>query len=68
LVNTISIQYKMDLRYPKGTGDKLMLRQVAHQLGLKQACKFAKRAVQFGARTAKMDLGSRSVKGHERLN
>ncbi|KXN73002.1 hypothetical protein CONCODRAFT_15808 [Conidiobolus coronatus NRRL 28638] len=68
LVNTIPIQYKMDLRYPKGTGDKLMLRQVAHQLGLKQACKFAKRAVQFGARTAKMDLGSRSVKGHERLN
>ncbi|KAJ2499954.1 hypothetical protein GGH96_003137 [Coemansia sp. RSA 1972] len=49
------IAFKMDMRYPRGMGEKLLLRLLAHQLGLVHASVLAKRAIQFGARTAKME-------------
>ncbi|KAJ2861051.1 hypothetical protein GGI22_002555 [Coemansia erecta] len=56
---------KMDMRYPRGIGEKLLLRLLAHQLGLARACMLAKRAIQFGARTAKMESGQ--TKGQDML-
>ncbi|KAJ2828747.1 hypothetical protein IWW50_001225 [Coemansia erecta] len=59
------IYYKMDMRYPRGIGEKLLLRLLAWQLGLVQASMLAKRAIQFGARTAKMESGQ--TKGQDTL-
>lgn len=50
----LQINVKMDMRYGRGVGEKLLLRQVARRLGLLQACRNWKRAIQFGAKTAKM--------------
>ncbi|KAJ1855807.1 hypothetical protein LPJ76_002977 [Coemansia sp. RSA 638] len=59
------IAFKMDMRYPRGVGEKLLLRLLAHQLGLVQASMLAKRAIQFGARTAKME--SSQTRGQDTL-
>ncbi|KAH9252378.1 hypothetical protein BASA81_009663 [Batrachochytrium salamandrivorans] len=59
------IHLKTDPRRTKGVGDKLILRLVAASLGLDRAAVEPKRAVQFGARTAKMEDGKQ--KGHDVL-
>lgn len=49
-------------------GDKMLLRFAAHRLGLPLAAREKKRAVQFGARSARMRpeaAGCRSSKGHD---
>ncbi|KAJ2609070.1 hypothetical protein EV177_004649 [Coemansia sp. RSA 1804] len=56
---------KMNMHYPRGMGEKLLLRLLAFQLGLTAACTLAKRAIQFGARTAKMESGQ--TKGQDTL-
>ncbi|KAJ2553126.1 hypothetical protein EV175_003048 [Coemansia sp. RSA 1933] len=56
---------KMDMRYSRGIGEKLLLRLLAYRLGLTKACMLAKRAIQFGARTAKMESGQ--TKGQDML-
>ncbi|KAJ2217013.1 hypothetical protein EV179_000780 [Coemansia sp. RSA 487] len=56
---------KMNMHYPRGIGEKLLLRLLAYQLGLAKACMLAKRAIQFGARTAKMESGQ--TKGQDML-
>lgn len=52
-----------DFGLPPGEGDKQVLRQVAHQLGLQAASTAVKRAIQFGSRIAhvgdKKRFGSR---------
>ncbi|KAK9276100.1 hypothetical protein L1049_005631 [Liquidambar formosana] len=42
-----------DLDQPSGTGDKKILREVAHLLGLHGAAVLPKRAIQFGSRIAR---------------
>ncbi|KAI8969063.1 asparagine synthase-domain-containing protein [Mycotypha africana] len=62
------IYIKMDLRYNRGLGEKLLLRHVARQLGLINASRNWKRAIQFGAKTAKMTGEARSEKGQHKLS
>lgn len=61
------IQLKMDLRYNRGIGEKILLRHVARKLGLENASRNWKRAIQFGAKTAKMTGETRSEKGQHTL-
>ncbi|KAI8641407.1 asparagine synthetase domain-containing protein 1 [Parasitella parasitica] len=61
------IQLKMDLRYNRGIGEKILLRHLARELGLVHASRNWKRAIQFGAKTAKMTGESRSEKGQHKL-
>ncbi|OAV96015.1 hypothetical protein, variant [Puccinia triticina 1-1 BBBD Race 1] len=51
----LPVHLKCDLSLEKGTGDKLLLRVLAQELGLSQASKLVKRAIQFGARSAKLE-------------
>ncbi|KAJ3029491.1 UNVERIFIED_CONTAM: Asparagine synthetase domain-containing protein 1 [Siphonaria sp. JEL0065] len=55
--SAIPVEVKTDPRLPRGVGDKLLLRQMASSLTLARAAGEVKRAVQFGARTAKMEDG-----------
>ncbi|CDS05555.1 hypothetical protein LRAMOSA08083 [Lichtheimia ramosa] len=63
----LPIDIKMDMRYGRGFGEKLLLRQVAVDLGLSKASRNWKRAIQFGAKTAKMTGDRRSEKGQHKL-
>ncbi|PVU93561.1 hypothetical protein BB561_003201 [Smittium simulii] len=56
-LSSIATSSKMNLSLPRGIGDKLLLRLVAFNMGLKVTSMQAKRAIQFGARTAKMESG-----------
>lgn len=49
----------------KDVESKYILRQIARELGLEQVALEKKRAIQFGAKSAKMELGSGKVKGTE---
>ncbi|EGF97459.1 uncharacterized protein MELLADRAFT_85339 [Melampsora larici-populina 98AG31] len=51
----IPVHLKCDPDLGRGIGDKLLLRYLAQSLGLRQASKLEKRAIQFGARSAKID-------------
>ncbi|KAJ3300374.1 hypothetical protein HK104_001337 [Borealophlyctis nickersoniae] len=63
---SLPIHIKTDPRRPKGVGEKMLLRQLAlHKLTLIRASGEPKRAVQFGARTARMENGRQ--KGEEKL-
>lgn len=46
---------------------KYILRQLALNLGLDEVAREKKRAIQFGAKSAKMEIGSGKVKGTERF-
>ena len=61
----VPINIKANPNLPKGEGDKWLLRQLAKQLGLEKTSLEEKRAVQFGARTAKMD--NKKQKGSDAL-
>jgi asparagine synthetase B (glutamine-hydrolysing) len=61
----IPLHLKMNLGYPKGMGDKLLLRLLCHHiLKCHGVAKEPKRAIQFGSRTAKIES---DAKGHLRL-
>lgn len=61
------VWYKADMRFVEGVGDKMLLRSVARELGLHKAARRKKRAIHFGARTAKMNLGDGGAKGTDLL-
>ncbi|KAJ3096672.1 Asparagine synthetase domain-containing protein 1 [Phlyctochytrium planicorne] len=66
-LSSLPVHHKVDPRLPRGIGDKLLLRQMAASVdgwmpgvegvSLSRASVECKRAVQFGARTAKMGNG-----------
>ncbi|WFC95673.1 hypothetical protein MBRA1_002326 [Malassezia brasiliensis] len=51
----------------EGTGDKRLLRRLAHRLDIESAARLPKRAIQFGARSAKLDAASARRKGSDAL-
>ena len=62
-LNGTPVWHKCDLRLERSEGEKLLLRKVAEELGLRQTSHHLKRAIQFGSRIAKME-GS-GVKGND---
>ncbi|KAG0332863.1 hypothetical protein BG000_009672 [Podila horticola] len=68
LLSSLRVDLKVDLRYPRGVGEKILLRHMARDLGFVRASSHWKRAVQFGARTAKMTESGRSEIGQAVVN
>lgn len=70
LVASLPLRVKVDwtLGEEGGKGDKVLLRQLARRLGLTEVSGEKKRAMQFGARSAKMEVGDGRIKGHESLS
>ncbi|KDN45909.1 hypothetical protein K437DRAFT_246888 [Tilletiaria anomala UBC 951] len=59
---------KANIPLGEGIGDKMVLRDVARLLGLQDTAERRKRAIQFGARSAKMNEGDGKVKGQALLS
>ena len=53
----------MDPQLALGLGDKMLLRLVAHKVGLKLASSRKKRAMQFGTHSARMEAGEKERRG-----
>ncbi|CAG8641261.1 14681_t:CDS:2, partial [Gigaspora rosea] len=64
---SLPMHIKADMRFSRGTGEKLLLRHVARKLGLANASMLWKRAIQFGAKTAKMTSETRGEKGNMKV-
>ncbi|GBM91295.1 Asparagine synthetase domain-containing protein 1 [Araneus ventricosus] len=54
-LNSVPVWLKMNLNYPRGIGEKLLLRLLAYKLGLHDAAALPKRAIQFGSRIARIE-------------
>lgn len=54
-LNSLPVWEKANLTLPRGTGEKLLLRLAAAELGLTAAALRPKRAMQFGSRIAKLE-------------
>ncbi|KAI0223842.1 hypothetical protein L0F63_002261, partial [Massospora cicadina] len=66
-LNQLPVQRKAGLHLESGVGDKLLLRVLASKAGFEFSASARKRAVQFGARTAKMRVGEAKLKGSDPL-
>ncbi|XP_003746166.3 asparagine synthetase domain-containing protein 1 [Galendromus occidentalis] len=62
-LNSLPISLKMQLHQNHGAGKKLILRLLAHSMGLKQTALRSKRAMQFGSRF--VNSYNKKRKGHE---
>ncbi|CAO1637369.1 unnamed protein product [Sympodiomycopsis kandeliae] len=67
MVSSLDVRTKAELTLPLGMGEKYLLRFLAIKLGLVNTASEKKRAMQFGARSAKMEVGMGKTKGHQRL-
>ncbi|GFR06362.1 asparagine synthetase domain-containing protein 1 [Trichonephila clavata] len=54
-LNDVPVWLKMNLKFPRGIGEKLLLRLLAFKLGLIEASGLPKRAIQFGSRIARIE-------------
>ncbi|GFU29711.1 asparagine synthetase domain-containing protein 1 [Trichonephila clavipes] len=54
-LNDVPIWLKMNMKFPRGIGEKLLLRLLAFKLGLSEASALPKRAIQFGSRIARIE-------------
>ncbi|GFO10837.1 asparagine synthetase domain-containing protein 1 [Plakobranchus ocellatus] len=63
LVSKIPLRKRVDFTYPRGIGEKLLLRLCALKVGLAETACQAKRAIQFGSKIAKLD--NRKEKGSD---
>lgn len=66
LVASLPIRIKAELTLPLGQGEKYLLRDVARRCGLASTAMEKKRAMQWGARSAKMEVGQGKIKGHDK--
>ncbi|KRY84986.1 Calcineurin subunit B type 1 [Trichinella pseudospiralis] len=64
-VNQLPLQWKVDLRYPRGLGEKLIIRAALWKLGFNPSCFLCKRAIQFGSNVVK--LQDKKLLGHMTL-
>lgn len=67
---TENVPINMKLNYNEETGEiirKKALRELALKMGLDFVANEPKRAIQFGSKSAKMDIGSGKVKGTDKL-
>jgi len=53
-LNSLDVLQLCDMSRPQGEGDKMILRLVAKNIGVKQCSGLVKRAIQFGSRIAKV--------------
>ncbi|KAF8587363.1 hypothetical protein K439DRAFT_1407774 [Ramaria rubella] len=67
VVAALPVHLKTDPRLEVGLGDKLLLRLVARNLGLKSASRRKKRAMQFGSHSARMETTVRDKEGDSLL-
>ncbi|KRX61273.1 Calcineurin subunit B type 1, partial [Trichinella sp. T9] len=64
-VNQLPLEWKVDLRYPRGLGEKLIIRAALWKLGFNPSCFLCKRAIQFGSNVVK--LQDKKLLGHMTL-
>ena len=53
-LQSIPLEYIVNMMKPPGEGDKMILREIALTFGLKSSTNLVKRAIQFGTRIAKL--------------
>ncbi|XP_063900711.1 asparagine synthetase domain-containing protein 1-like isoform X1 [Zophobas morio] len=54
-LSSVPVWLKADLRYPRGLGEKYLLRKAAWKVGMKNSAFMEKRAIQFGSRVAHLE-------------
>jgi asparagine synthetase B (glutamine-hydrolysing) len=64
---SLPVHMKLDPRLEDGLGEKMLLRLAANKVGLREAARRKKRAMQFGSHSARMAPGDGDRKGDRLL-